>query len=996
MKGDFTRLSYRPNKHYTNVLKQQGRVDLDSDWNEHVQMQEHLGKMRTLDIIGEYGCPENDDGFEVDFDPNVLNSFIIKPGRIYIGGILCELGPDNQTPPDGKSPFYGWIDYRKQSDYPKSTELEPIEKDRIDLVYLDVWQRHVTVIEDPDIRERALGGPDTTTRVKTICQVKVLPNVEVNNCEDPIEKWNEIIKPSGARLSIGLNSYPTSIDPLLGEYSGLENRLYRVEIHDSGEPLVWPRPAFVETTDITVESNKNQAKINKDSSSSSGHPWMAGQLIEVFNEQTDSKKVPGELVRIKKVADGVLTLDSIPKNVSGQCKMRRVSTFKWSRDNGSVAFSIEQLAPAGDNTVKVKTLGWDQVLTIKEDDWVEVTDDAIELSGAPGTVTQVLKIDLAQKVLTLSKDISGIDLNYHAKVRRWDQRNDVEAVTTSPRDLDHGIQITFAGSNFKTGDFWTYAIRTNDKKLETLDKSFAPPQGIEHHYCKLALISWQAVQTGTGIEVKGTKLCDCRKLFAQLNEPKPTLYYVGGDGQEAKPGQTLPKPLQVGVSNGIMPVANAGVKFELKDDGSSGSSILPDNKTGSDGIAKCKWTLGKSAPGYVKASLMDPLGNELGLPIFFSANLSEAADVAYSSSMECPVLSESKTVQEAIDELCKVAVESTIFYLGGDGQEARAGQTLPKPLQVGVSNGIMPVANARIKFELKDDGGSGSSIMPDDKTGSDGIAKCIWTLGKSAPGYVKATLRDSLNNQVGLPILFSASLSDAAEVAYDPKYCPTFKDKGIDNVQNAITELCLASMHEKQKFFIKDINISDSANNEKPLSLYDEVPLDRFLDGIRILCSEEVDSDSVCRKCGEEPDPNFFQGYPVILVTLYLPYPLNKTDRSKSMWDIAEGTLFNQPITIFGRLDVDGNVIIWAPNELQKDKLRYKLFTIVGTSDLIKRILVNFEIKGNLIRSKRDPDVYLDGDAFMAFGKPHNLKSPIGDGRPGGNLEMWFWITKPG
>ena len=34
MKGDFTRFSFDPAKHYSGVRMQQGRVQLDADWNE--------------------------------------------------------------------------------------------------------------------------------------------------------------------------------------------------------------------------------------------------------------------------------------------------------------------------------------------------------------------------------------------------------------------------------------------------------------------------------------------------------------------------------------------------------------------------------------------------------------------------------------------------------------------------------------------------------------------------------------------------------------------------------------------------------------------------------------------------------------------------------------------------------------------------------------------------------------------------------------------------
>ena len=34
MKGDFSRITFDPKKHYSRVLMQQGRVQLDADWNE--------------------------------------------------------------------------------------------------------------------------------------------------------------------------------------------------------------------------------------------------------------------------------------------------------------------------------------------------------------------------------------------------------------------------------------------------------------------------------------------------------------------------------------------------------------------------------------------------------------------------------------------------------------------------------------------------------------------------------------------------------------------------------------------------------------------------------------------------------------------------------------------------------------------------------------------------------------------------------------------------
>ena len=38
MTGDYTRFSFDPRKRYSGVLMQQGRVQLDSDWNEEIDI----------------------------------------------------------------------------------------------------------------------------------------------------------------------------------------------------------------------------------------------------------------------------------------------------------------------------------------------------------------------------------------------------------------------------------------------------------------------------------------------------------------------------------------------------------------------------------------------------------------------------------------------------------------------------------------------------------------------------------------------------------------------------------------------------------------------------------------------------------------------------------------------------------------------------------------------------------------------------------------------
>ena len=65
MKADLTRDTFHPRKHYTRVLTQQGRVQLDADANEQAAIL--LRYLRTLaaDLIGPAGGPENNLGFGI-------------------------------------------------------------------------------------------------------------------------------------------------------------------------------------------------------------------------------------------------------------------------------------------------------------------------------------------------------------------------------------------------------------------------------------------------------------------------------------------------------------------------------------------------------------------------------------------------------------------------------------------------------------------------------------------------------------------------------------------------------------------------------------------------------------------------------------------------------------------------------------------------------------------------------------------------------------------
>ncbi len=156
MKADFSRWTFDPTKHYHSVLQQQGRVSLDSDWNEQGAITGHRVEWEALDVIGQAGAPAGDAGFQLSAASNGSN-LSISAGRAYVDGILIQNEQATLI--------------TQQPDLPGFT-LPTTAGTYI--AYLEVWLRNITSLDDKSILEEALGGPDTCTRAKTVWQVNVI------------------------------------------------------------------------------------------------------------------------------------------------------------------------------------------------------------------------------------------------------------------------------------------------------------------------------------------------------------------------------------------------------------------------------------------------------------------------------------------------------------------------------------------------------------------------------------------------------------------------------------------------------------------------------------------------------------------------------------------------------------------------------------------------------------------------------------------------------
>ncbi|MGH2538020.1 MAG: DUF6519 domain-containing protein [Candidatus Promineifilaceae bacterium] len=295
MKGDFTRTTFDRDKHYSSVRQQQGRVQLDSEWNEELDILNHIERTARVDVIGHCGGPIHNAGFEIGAAGGQLN---ISPGRYYVEGILCEKEAEESVTGQADLPGY-----------------QPPAGAGSFLAYLDVWERHVTALEEPAIREVALGGPDTATRTQVVPQVKLL---EIGNegCDDFAHPWAPPVALSDGRLAA--RSQPADppaepcIVPASAGYRRLENQLYRVEIHTAGglgaATFKWSRENGSVVFRVLGQDGPDQLLLSSPPLDAN-LGLASGNWVELTDDGRDLRGEPGALMQVTLVEGTLVTID---------------------------------------------------------------------------------------------------------------------------------------------------------------------------------------------------------------------------------------------------------------------------------------------------------------------------------------------------------------------------------------------------------------------------------------------------------------------------------------------------------------------------------------------------------------------------------------------------------------------------------------------------------------------------------------------------------------
>lgn len=491
MKNDITRDTFDRLNHFSRVLIQQGRVQLDADWNEQVGIL--LNYLRTImvDLVGPGAGPVAACGFDLlvtAANISALNlpaeeekalkeilkkeGILIGPGRYYVGGLLAE----NERVVS----FFRQPSHSIDADALKKMQNEakgPV------VIYLDVWERHITAIEEDHIREIALGGPDTATRAKITwvlrarvptpdeAKLKLPPanKTDILKLQAAFDAWSDAQTKNRGLMRADIEQQSPSDDPCANSpesgFRGLENQLYRVEIHRSG--VGW---------------------------------------------------------------DG-----------KGEAAPEGTATFKWSRDNGSVAAAWLD----GEDDVLRVTPSRDRARGFAGGQWIELTDDRNDLQSVPGTLVQLRSTEAGALTIdpaTAKGSVARSDFPHTPKVRRWDQE-ETENITLSDGAiqiqygkwfaLEDGVQVWFPKpdvpneSAFRSGDYWLIPARVASRDIEwpseappagggddaKPERRALPPHGVDHHYALIGLLAAPGAGGGPAV------FTDLRRKFAALGSP---------------------------------------------------------------------------------------------------------------------------------------------------------------------------------------------------------------------------------------------------------------------------------------------------------------------------------------------------------------------------------------------------------------------------------------------------------------------------------------------
>jgi hypothetical protein len=470
MAADLSRSTFDRSRHYAGVLMQQGRVQLDADWNEQAAIQRHRTETESRDVI-DCGTPKEEDGFHITITPRGQD-LLIAPGRYYASGLLCELeatpvsltfsaGIKNQAVADRL-----WLDNRLLANGQWVAISAAQKTDPLYALITKVDLQGRTLTFDTDISAYQNAGAASLRRISTYTTQSDYPN-PAYTIASPASG------PNGESISLGNGDYVVYLDAWHREANALEDlHIHEVALGEADTAArvetVWqvkllPLPAGASPPPCCSELDDWSALIPPPTGMlnartvppgkatpcslppSAGYQSLENQLYRIEIFQGSDKKGPG--------------------------------TFVWSRDNGSVEISINRV---DDKDVYVSSLGKDDVLGVAIGQWVELVDREDELANAPRVLAQISDItqitqtpqptDPSSYKVTLSVSANAYANRSNLRLRRWDLPAGGPAngipISSAWIDLENGIQVQFSAGTYAARDYWQIPARTTTGSIE--------------------------------------------------------------------------------------------------------------------------------------------------------------------------------------------------------------------------------------------------------------------------------------------------------------------------------------------------------------------------------------------------------------------------------------------------------------------------------------------------------------------------------------------------
>ena len=346
MKGDFSRMTHRPAAGYSRVLMQQGRVQIDADWNEQAAIFQGMLRRLQFDLFGPAAGPVDHCGFAALTSESTLTTankaqvkallgsetipedeMVFLPGRYYVGGLAVDLAAPAAL--------------RGQSGFPFDGEADRKFNTGAWTAVLDVWEDYVCADQDPHLRDVALGGVDTCGRARVRWAVRVGKSGAAPTGGAPA--------PTGAAPKRGTAKViadPDEADDALctispdARYRGAENQHYRIEIQRGiradGPPATfkWSRDNGSVVFPVLRSSGPQfwLGHLGRDARSTLNE----GDWVEVIDEGSASWPGVGQMARVTLVdgdevrvelapADGTNFVDANAEQAEG----RRLLLRRW-------------------------------------------------------------------------------------------------------------------------------------------------------------------------------------------------------------------------------------------------------------------------------------------------------------------------------------------------------------------------------------------------------------------------------------------------------------------------------------------------------------------------------------------------------------------------------------------------------------------------------------------------------------------------------------------